>query len=385
MNDGSLTPSVRRTIEVLESLLANPQGLTLQEMLATVDSPRSTLFTLLAALKQLGYVAQRERGGRYYAGPRLQAWRTASPRLRNADLLTAFYQEAAQARLEETLAVAILLPTGEAQVLGQVEGGAGVRSLFAEGERLSPESAAGRVLHEAPAVEVRAAGYCMRERDDALDIALPLCRDGVRPLAALIWSAPAFRWKARTGETRPLLALLTGLAARISSRLGAPLYAPWREGEGVEMQAMAPLASEQIADVLAAPWMARLACVGRNGEPHVVPVWYEWDEGRRMFHIPAWRGSRWAEYVLENPQVSLTIDEPWPPLRRVLARGPAQPAFQGDDPRLKELLTRLSRRYLGRSAASLLAPQVERSFWIAPQSLRGWQGMLTDVGRAEER
>ncbi|MCS6828145.1 MAG: pyridoxamine 5'-phosphate oxidase family protein [Caldilinea sp.] len=385
MSEGSLAPAVRRTIEVLECLLAHPQGLKLQEMLSAVDGSRSTLFTLLAALKALGYVAQKERGGRYYAGPRLLTWRAASPRRRHADLLTAFYQEAAPAHLEETLAVAIPLPTGEAEVLGQVEGSAGVRSLFAEGERLPPESAAGRVLHEAPAAEVRAVGYCMTERSDALDIALPLCRDGVRPIAALLWSAPAFRWKGRRDEQRALLPLLAGLAARISGRLGAPLYAPWREGEDVEMQVMAPLTSEQIAGVLAAPWVARLACVGRNGKPHVVPVWYEWDEGRRLFHIPAWRGSRWAEYVLENPQVSLTIDEPWPPLRRVLVRGSAQPAFPGDDPRLKELLARLSRRYLGRSAAALLAPQVKCSFWIAPQSLRGWQGMLADVGRTEER
>ncbi|MFO7632962.1 MAG: pyridoxamine 5'-phosphate oxidase family protein [Caldilinea sp.] len=382
MTEDSLTPSVRRTIEVLESLLAHPQGLTLKELLASVDGSRSSIFMLLSTLKLLGYVEQSERRSRYRAGARLLAWRATAPPALNTDLLQAFFQEAEAAHLDETLALAAPLANGETQVLGQVEGKAGVRSVFGAGQRLPAESAVGRLFHGRVVQEILDRRFSVAQRDDAVDVAFPICRDGVQPAAALALSAPAFRWKLE--ENPATLSVLGEMAARLSYRLGAPFYAPWREKGRPDIVEMALLDDAQIAAVLAAPWMARLACVGRDGAPHVIPVWHEWDHARCTFHILAWRGSRWAEYLLENPQVSLTVDEPWPPLRRVSARGSAMPEYDGDDLRLKNLLARLSRRYLGKNAAASLAPQVERSFVITPQSLRGWQGMLAEqTGRIE--
>ena len=377
MSEDSLTPSVRRTIEILEGLLAHPQGLTLQQVLATVDGSRSSVFLLLSTLKALGYVEQSERRGRYRAGARLLAWRAAPPATTNADLLKAFYAEAEEAQLPETLAVATPLPDGEVQVIGQVEGKAGVRSVFADGQRLPVQSAAGVIFQPGVDERIRTQQYSLAQRGDAIDVACPVCRDGVTPVAALLMSAPAYRWS--LNETQPLLALLGAMAARLSYRLGAAIYAPWRADAHSEMAQMAELDAAAIDAVLAAPWMARLACVGRDGAPHVIPVWHEWDRTQRVFHILAWRGSRWADYLRDNPQVSLTVDEPWPPLRRVSARGVALPLYDGGDRRLNRLLERLSRRYLGRNAADTLAPQVARSFAIAPQSLRGWQGLLADL------
>ena len=383
MSEDSLTPSVRRTIEVLEALLAHPQGLTLQQLLAAVDGSRSSVFLMLSTLKSLGYVEQSERRGRYRAGARLLAWRVAAPATFNADLLKAFYAEAEAAQLQETLALATPLPGGEVQVIGQVEGRAGVRSVFADGQRLSAQSAAGALFCTVIAEAIRTQQYSLAQRGDAIDVACPVCRDGVAPVAALLMSAPVHRWA--TDDGQPLLALLSAMAARLSYRLGATGYAPWRTDAQAEMAHMAEMDAAAIDAMLAAPWMARLACVGRNGAPHVIPVWHEWDRTQRVFHILAWRGSRWAEYLRGNPQVSITVDEPWPPLRRVSARGVATPLYDGGDLRLKHLLARLSRRYLGRNAVDTLAPQVEGSFVIAPQSLRGWQGLLTGDGARVEK
>jgi len=380
----SLTPSVRRTIEVLEGLLAHPQGLTLQQLLAVVDGSRSSVFQMLNTLKTLGYVEQSERRGRYRAGARLLAWRAAAPSVLNADLLKAFYEEAGAAQLSETLALAMPLPTGEVQVIGQVEGRAGVRSVFVGGARLPGESAAGMLFQPLVAQEILAERYSLTPRGDAVDVAFPICRDGVLPVAALLMSAPVYRWHHDANQL--LLASLGEMAARLSYRLGAPFYLPWREEAQSTVGQIAEMSEAQIAAVLAAPWMARLACVGRDGSPHVIPVWHEWDYGERVFHILAWRGSRWAEYLLDNPQVSLTVDEPWPPLRRVSARGVASPQYDGDDRRLKHLLARLSRRYLGRNVAETLAPKVTCSFVITPQSLRGWQGLpTTEEGKTQPR
>jgi nitroimidazol reductase NimA-like FMN-containing flavoprotein (pyridoxamine 5'-phosphate oxidase superfamily) len=124
---------------------------------------------------------------------------------------------------------------------------------------------------------------------------------------------------------------------------------------------------------LQGPWAARLACVRPARRPHVIPVWQEWDGDH--FHVIAWQGSQWSEYLLQNPSVSLTVDEPWPPLRRVVVRGQAQ-SLEPDQGGLDtaSLLDRMSRRYLGQ-AYSGQAGQVQRSFRIIPEYLRGWQGL----------
>jgi hypothetical protein len=103
-----------------------------------------------------------------------------------------------------------------------------------------------------------------------------------------------------------------------------------------------------------------------------VPVWQEWD-GRHFF-VAAWQGSLWATYVLANPNVSLSVDEPWPPLRRVLARGKAAPLQESDFPGgLAGLLERLRRRYLG--AGGRLAQTTWQAFRITPATFAAWQGL----------
>jgi nitroimidazol reductase NimA-like FMN-containing flavoprotein (pyridoxamine 5'-phosphate oxidase superfamily) len=113
----------------------------------------------------------------------------------------------------------------------------------------------------------------------------------------------------------------------------------------------------------------------------VIPVWQEWDGDH--FHVIAWQGSQWSEYLLQNPSVSLTVDEPWPPLRRVVVRGQAQ-SLEPDQGGLDtaSLLDRMSRRYLGQ-AYSGQAGQVQRSFRISPNTCaagRACQEAHSDAG-----
>ena len=112
-----------------------------------------------------------------------------------------------------------------------------------------------------------------------------------------------------------------------------------------------------------------------DGRPHVIPVWQEWQAGD--FTVIAWRGSQWAGYLTGNPNVSLTVDEPWAPLRRVVVQGSAS-ALELSPAEIERLLQRMTRRYLGRSAAPGLARQVERAFRIHPDTLRGWQGLIQE-------
>ncbi|MCS6909740.1 MAG: helix-turn-helix domain-containing protein [Anaerolineales bacterium] len=366
----SLSPAVERALSLLEAVREQPRGVTLADLLARLDISRSSLFVLLNTLKALGYLEQTEKRGRYRAGPRLLAWQSGASPLPAAELLPAFFQEAEALHPEETLALFAATPGGEAWLLGQVEGRREVRSVFEVGQRLPPSSAPGRLFQSPLLAEIPAQGYAVTRRGDAVDVAFPVCRDGVSPIAALVWSLPAFRWN--EVEAPKSLSPVREMAARLSYRLGALHYSPWQTGSA-ETQETLPLDKAQMTALLRAPWTARLACVRPDGAPHVVPVWHEWDG--EAFHVPAWKGSRWGEYLRLNPQVSLTVDEPFLPLRRVSAKGIAQPEFDAGDPRLKHLLKRLSRRYLGRSLAASLALPVERSFLIVPSSLKGWQGL----------
>lgn len=356
------TTSVERALLLLEALLEQPAGVELAELLARIGISRSSLFVLLNTLKALGYVEQAEKRGRYRAGPRLLAWRSGNAL--TPSLPASFHQEASALNLAETLALVLPSPTG-ALLAAQVEGAAQVRSVYSPAAQFGPESAPAQALRADPLPDVAQRGYALSEAGESIELALPICRDGQTPSAALLLSAPAFRWN--NSLLNRCLPSLREMAARLSYRLGAMRYTPWQTAPA-ESPARRALDTKEINAFLTGPWIARLACLRPDGAPHVVPVWQEWDSGH--FYVAAWQGSLWADYVLANPSVSLTVDEPWPPLRRVLARGQALPVHVSEVPRL---LQRLRRRYLGQRSP---LPEVEwQAFRITPDWMSGSQGL----------
>jgi DNA-binding IclR family transcriptional regulator/nitroimidazol reductase NimA-like FMN-containing flavoprotein (pyridoxamine 5'-phosphate oxidase superfamily) len=370
MTEDSLVPTAERTLRLIELLLEQPDGLTAQEMLLHIDISRSSLFVLLHTLKSLGYVEQAEKRGRYRLGPRLGAWRS-SPAPVMQDLLSGFYQEAARQTWDETLALAVR--TGnDILILAQVEGSKQVRSVFTDGQKYSHLSAAADVLSGRPNSVVQTNGYQLSQSTESIELALPICRDGRRPEAALLLSAPAFRWQAADLH-ESYLSTLRVMAARLSYQLGAPAYTPYQTPGNTTLTSTSTLDEKDVGDFLQGPWAARLACVRPDGHPHVIPVWQEWDG--KTFSVVAWKGSQWAEYLLQNPSVSLSVDEPWPPFRRVVVRGQAE-AIAADDSsiNMEQLVQRLTRRYLGQ-ANNGLNDKIQNAFRICPEVLSGQQGM----------
>lgn len=370
MTENSLVPTAERTLRLIELLLEQPDGLTAQELLMHIDMSRSSLFVLLRTLKTLGYVEQAEKRGRYRLGPRLGAWRT-SPAPVLQDLLSGFYQEAARQTWEETLALAVRTGS-ETLILAQVEGSQQVRSVFTDGQKYSHLSAAADILTNQPTPDVQTNGYQLSDSAESIDLALPVCRDGRRPEAALLLSAPAFRWQAQD-LLNTYLSTLRVMAARLSYQLGAPAYTPYQSQGNPSLKATTALDEKDVGNFLQGPWAARLACVRPDGHPHVIPVWQEWDG--KAFSVIAWKGSQWAEYLLQNPSVSLSVDEPWPPFRRVVVRGQAE-SISADDPAIDtgQLVQRLTRRYLGQ-ANNGLNDKIQNAFRIRPEVLSGRQGM----------
>ena len=371
MNEETLVPTAERTLQLIELLLNEKEGRTPQELLVQLDISRSSLFMLLRTLKNLGYIEQAEKRGRYRTGPRLAAWRIPSNAPATQNLLAAFYQEAERSELSETLALAGL-STGQVIILAQVESRLCVRSVYTAGRSRLGSGAAEEVLTVTPPQEVRINGYSLATGEESIELALPVCRDGHHPNAALLLNAPAYRWET-SRILDELLPPLREMAARLSYHIGAVTYSPYHDTSDPLHQPAAPLSLEDTGAFLRGPWTARLACVRPDGHPHVIPVWQEWDG--EAFYVIAWEGSQWVEFVSQNPNISITVDEPWPPLRRVVARGRAEVySGEGGGGSLEPLIERMAARYLGRGKSGLVG-KIQSAFRIVPEYMIGRQGL----------
>ncbi len=376
-------PAAERVLRLLETLAAAPEGLSAGELEETLQFSRSSLFALLNTLKARNYIEQSDSRSRYRLGPALYALLPAQrPDL--APLLDAFQVDADITRLDETVALT-RLDGAETIVIAQRESAQPVRVVLRVGQRRPAQSTAdGRVLLTGlppdtlspklttVAAQIYQLGYAQTRHDDIAEIAYPICPDGYKPGAALLVSLPAYRWQ--PAET--LFQTLRHTAARLSYRLGAPVYQPYGQSAIKSVESTTLLSPVDLADFLRGAWGARLACIRPDGAPHVVPLWYEWDG--QHFWVTASPAANWSLYIRQNPWVSITIDEPWPPLRRALIVGQAQPAAEADIPGgIAGLRQRLTHRYLGRGAS--LGPTNSQGQWqafkIEPQKITGQQGL----------
>ncbi|MBN1221457.1 MAG: helix-turn-helix domain-containing protein [Anaerolineae bacterium] len=378
-------PAAERTLRLLEILAAAPAGLSAGELADTLRISRSSLFALLNTLKTHHYVEQSDQRGRYRAGPAL--YTLAPSRHRGlAGLMDAFHTDPELGMLDETIALA-QLDGPDLLLIALQESHRPVRVVFQIGQRWpAPTTAAGLVLLAglSPAVvednfsvpmstlaQVQKDGHAQTDHAEFVELAYPICPNGHQPVAALLVAIPAFRWPPEPGLTQSLRAA----ASRLSYRLGASVYQPYGETRLESIGPTVPLDTDEINRFLQQAWGARLACLRKNGAPHVVPLWYEWDG--QAFWVTASTNAAWGNYLRENAWVSLAIDEPWPPLRRVLVTGNAQAVanhlIKGG---IAGLRNRLVTRYLGQGADPTAMRQLEwQAFRITPQKIIGQRGL----------
>ena len=385
MDYSKQVPAAERTLNILEALSSAPDGLSATELLEQLgDISRSGLFALLNTLKARSYIEQSDNRGKYQLGPALWA---LLPRqsLGLEPLITAFETEMAQVDLGET-AVLLWLDRQETVLLAQREGINRVRAVYRLGQReAATNSPGGRLLlaglpnqsaqQTAVFNQFRSEGAATQETAETLDIACPICADGVQPSAALQVSLPLFR--SQPAAVAQLKKQVQQAASRISFRLGAAVYQPYGWAVGEPIGPNRALSNGEIEQFLQGPWSARLACVRADGTPHVLPLWYEWDG--RSFWVAASPGAQWKQVVDETGRVSLTIDEPWPPLRRAFVVGQAHSVAADAVPGgLAGLRQRLAVRYLGQGAdqqPELCQIDGWTAVQITPQRLTGHQGL----------
>ena len=377
-------PAVERALNLVEALAGAEDGLSVGELTEQLGIPRSALYALINTLRARGYIHQDGQRGRYRLGTAVWALlpdRTGTLR----ELVDAFHLETGANPSGESLALSWPDPGG-AVIVAHVPGTQVVRVAYRNGEQRSLDTADGTVLAaglpadgpgDDPLHRVRQDGVSVTTNGDVVEISCPVCADGVRPVAAILVGVPAYR--AGADQLAALTAAMREAAARLSYRMGAAVYQPygWAAGDPVELEPRPHRRRAQGVPVGPVGCPARLRPPGRHA--HVVPLWYEWDGD--AFWLAASPGASWQAYVAERARVSLTLDEPWPPLRRAFVDGVAEEVDEADVPGgLAGLRRRLAVRYLGKGAdkqPGLSETEGWTAFRVFPERMHGRQGLGT--------
>ena len=117
-----------------------------------------------------------------------------------------------------------------------------------------------------------------------------------------------------------------------------------------------PLDDPIVSGLLDGANLARLAYIGRDGRPHVVPIWCMYRPGE-IIMVTGPKADK-IRAIERNPSVSLTIDASKPPYHVLLIDGEA--SIEATDGMAEEY-PEIVQRYLGEQGAqAYLAPMKER-------------------------
>lgn len=114
---------------------------------------------------------------------------------------------------------------------------------------------------------------------------------------------------------------------------------------------MPPLTAAETTGFLSEPGhLVRIATIGPDGAPLVVPTWFVHRDGRVLI-TPRVRSGFFAD-IERDPRVGLSIDEAAHPFRKVTVRGHAQVVFgRGDDDRWRDVYRAMALRYMAEADA----------------------------------
>jgi PPOX class probable F420-dependent enzyme len=112
----------------------------------------------------------------------------------------------------------------------------------------------------------------------------------------------------------------------------------------------------KIEALLARPILARLATTSPSGQPHVVPVWFLWEEGAAW--ISSYQSTRKVKDLERNPKCALVVDLPKATdgITAVLLEGEVE-LLAGSRPEVRLRIERLYLKYLGPKGILKKEPQ----------------------------
>lgn len=130
------------------------------------------------------------------------------------------------------------------------------------------------------------------------------------------------------------------------------------------------LSREELEAYLASQPTARVATAGPDGEPHVVPLWFVWHDGKLFFNSTL--GNVTVERMRRTGRASAVVDdgETYETLRGVTVSGRVEGAE--DDPRLPEVERLWSEKYMG--GGELPYRRWRNRVWLrlVPQRVASW-------------
>src|SRR4051812_23095636 len=112
---------------------------------------------------------------------------------------------------------------------------------------------------------------------------------------------------------------------------------------------MPPMSTDDAYEfILQRPRTAKLGTVRKDGRPHVVPVWVDVDDERRIVFNA---GEEWVPLKARRraPRVSICFDDEPPPFSFVSIAGTAE--LSDDFTEVREWAARLGGRYMGADQA----------------------------------
>lgn len=139
---------------------------------------------------------------------------------------------------------------------------------------------------------------------------------------------------------------------------------------------MAPLSKERLDAFLAEPLIARLSVVTSEGDPYLIPVWYEWDGAGAVIAVRA--RARYVPYLRERERACISIAADRDQLRRVLITGPVEVLRKEapDRGEWRERSRAICRRYLGETAGDEYQDETvdQRCIWyrIVAEQIVSW-------------
>ncbi len=113
---------------------------------------------------------------------------------------------------------------------------------------------------------------------------------------------------------------------------------------------MARLSAEQIGEFLAQPLIGRLGVVTGNGDPYIVPIWYDWTGDGVLIAVR--ERATYVPWLRARGRACISIAEDHDQLRRVLITGRVE-VVRDAAPDTGEWLERsriVCKRYLGNDA-----------------------------------
>ncbi len=396
-NSPQSVPAVQRALAVLERLSGETAGLTLSELARDLRISPSSLLAILNTLVATQYVAREPKSRRYRLATGAQVLAGAAVASPDTQREFASVADRLVAAIGETVVLWTLVGT-ETVALASREGAHELRWIPPPGlRRPAVETAAGRVLlaRQDPVASTTSDSYIEVEESAQeprlLTLAAPVLGVDSRGVAALTVTGPASRVHGpRQAAAREALAFAaTDLSRRLGFRahratvpevpasfthLPSGKPAP----QGALFTGAGGLNQQELDEFLRGPWVARLACIKESGYPYVVPVWYEWDG--TSFWVVSRTNTDWAACVRHNPHVSMSIDEPDPPLRRVILEGRAE--FVEDAPAdgQRALAARIAEHYLGNEGTLYWPDQPARPhavIRITPVKMTTWRGLIS--------